>query len=141
MKMLFIFLFLVLNAAIANAQGLAVSPSELNFDMLEKEITIFNLNNETTKYAIYAKNNPQFFEISPEKVIIENNKSEKITIKANKLKGLNDIIYIKENSSKDLIPAVGVRVSVKKELYDGKEICIGSLILLAGVLVYKRFKY
>ena len=138
-RILLIFLFLILNLNFVSAQGIAISPDRLHFDEnnLEKEITIFNLNNKKTEYSVSVKNYPELFEINPEKIIIDKNSSKKVLIRLNEIKeDFEDIIYVRENSKKDLLPGIGIRVFVKKEFYDGKEIAFVCLALLGIVLVY-----
>ncbi len=143
-RTLFIFLFLILNLSLVSAQGIAISPDRLYFDEnnFEREITIFNLNNEKTEYFVSVKENLELFEINPEKIIIEKDKSKKVTIRLNEIKeSFEDIIYVRENSKKDLLPGIGIRIFVKKEFYDGKGIALVCLALLAGVVIYVKFKY
>lgn len=141
----FFLLFFILNINLTTASGIGVSPDKLIFDKNnpEKEITIFNLNDYSTDYTVSVKNNPDLFDFSEKNFAIEKNSSKKISVKVNNLKNdFEDIIYIRQLSSNNLLPGVGIKViiSKEKEFYNGKEIFIGSVILLFGVLAYVKHR-
>jgi len=124
---LIIFLVLFLLPTFTKSNAIAVSPAKLEFDVLSKEVpferefSLFNTQDTETNYLIYTASYEDWFEFTPDMVLIPPGKGTSIRAIVNIPKNVNSTtyhtnIYIKEiGSETDKIsfnPAVAIKTTL-----------------------------